>query len=150
MSERKIQNPILPGFYPDPSICRVGDDFYMICSSFELSPGIPVFHSKDLANWEQIGYAMDKSNGFYVDANTFSGGVMAPTIRYHDGTFYIINANFADNGNFIVTAKDPAGPWSAPHYLTDVPGIDASIFFDEDGACYIMGTGNVVRRADGT
>lgn len=150
MSVRTIKNPILPGFYPDPSICRVGDDFYMVCSSFELCPGIPVFHSKDLANWEQIGYAMDKSNGFYVDANTFSGGVMAPTIRYYDGTFYIINANFADNGNYIVTASNPAGPWSTPYYLTDVPGIDASIFFDDDGTCYVIGTGNVVKRADGT
>lgn len=150
MCERKIKNPILPGFYPDPSICRVGDDFYLVCSSFELCPGIPVFHSKDLANWEQIGYAVDKDNGFYVDVNTFSGGVMAPTIRYNDGTFYVINANFADRGNFIVTAKDPAGPWSKPSYLPDVPGIDASLFFDDDGTCYIMGTGNVVERADGT
>ncbi len=146
----KIKNPILPGFYPDPSICRVGDDFYMICSSFELCPGIPVFHSKDLANWEQIGYAMDKDNGFYVDVHYLASGVMAPTIRYNNGTFYIINANFADRGNYIVTATNPAGPWSNPYYLTDVPGIDASIFFDDDGTCYIMGTGNVVKRADGT
>lgn len=149
MSERKIKNPIIPGFYPDPSICRVGDDFYMVCSSFEMYPGIPVFHSKDLANWEQLGYAMENENGFHVEANIFAGGVMAPTIRYHEGLFYIINCNFCDDGNFIVTAENPAGPWSEPHWLTDVPGIDASIFFDEDGKAYIMGTGNVVARADG-
>lgn len=150
MSERKIRNPIIPGFYPDPSICRVGEDFYMVCSSFEMYPGIPVFHSKDLANWEQLGYAMHKENGFHVEANIFAGGVMAPTIRYHEGLFYIINCNFCDNGNFIVTAENPAGPWSEPHWLSDVPGIDASIFFDEDGKTYIIGTGNVVERADGT
>lgn len=150
MNEKVIKNPILSGVYPDPSICRVGDDFYMVCSSFELYPGLPVFHSKDLAHWQQICYAMTMENGFHVEANILSGGVMAPTIRYHDGTFYIINCNFNDQGNYIITANDPAGPWSAPHWLDDVPGIDASIFFDEDGTCYVMGTGNVVRRADGT
>lgn len=150
MGERKIKNPIVPGFYPDPSICRVGEDFYMVCSSFELYPGIPVFHSRDLANWEQLGYAMYKENGFHVKANIFAGGVMAPTIRYHEGLFYIINCNFSDAGNFIVTAEDPAGPWSKPHWLTDVPGIDASIFFDEDGKAYVIGTGDVVERADGS
>ena len=129
MSKHTIKNPILPGFYPDPSICRVGDDFYMICSSFEMYPGIPVFHSKDLANWEQLGYAMTKENGFHVEANVVAGGVMAPTIRYFDGIYYIINANFGDKGNFIVTATDPAGPWSEPYWLDDVPGIDASLFF---------------------
>ncbi len=149
MQEHKIQNPIIPGFYPDPSICRVGEDYYICCSSFEAYPGLPIFHSKDLANWEQIGYAMTKENGFHVDVNSWAGGVMAPTIRYHKGTYYIINCNFADDGNFIITAKDPAGPWSEPHWLKDVPGIDASFFFDEDDKCYIIGTGDVVKRADG-
>lgn len=146
MNERKIKNPILPGFYPDPSICRVGNDFYMVCSSFELYPGIPIFHSKDLAHWEQIGHVMDKQNGFHVKANTFTGGVMAPTIRYHDGIFYVINTNYSDKGNYIVTAENPAGPWSKSHWLPDVPGIDASLFIEEDGHAYILGTGNVVRR----
>ncbi len=138
-----IKNPIIPGFYPDPSICRVGDDYYLVCSSFELRPGIPLFHSKDLANWAQLCYVLTPQNGFYVEKNTGNGGVMAPTIRYCNGTFYIINCNFSDRGNFIVTAKDPAGPWSAPHFLDDVPGIDASLFFDTDGTCYIMGTANI-------
>ena len=140
---RKLSNPIIPGFYPDPSICRVGDDYYLACSSFELCPAIPVFHSKDLAHWEQISYAVTPENGFHVEKNTGNGGVMAPTIRYHSGLFYIINTNFCDKGNYIITAENPAGPWSEPHWLTDVPGIDASIFFDDDGQAYIMGTGNV-------
>lgn len=141
--EHKIQNPIISGFYPDPSICRVGDDYYIVCSSFELCPGLPIFHSRDLANWEQISYAITEENGLHVEKNGNTGGLMAPTLRYHDGTYYIINTNFCDKGNYIITAKDPVGPWSEPHFLDDVPGIDASIFFDDDGQCYIMGTGNV-------
>ncbi|SCP97398.1 alpha-N-arabinofuranosidase [Anaerobium acetethylicum] len=141
MKMNKIKNPILPGFYPDPSICRVGEDYYMVCSSFELYPGIPVFHSKDLANWEQISYAMNKENGFHVNANVISGGVMAPTIRYHEGLFYIINANFGDKGNFIVTAEDPAGKWSDPCWIPEITDLDASLFFDDDGKVYIVSPG---------
>lgn len=138
----RIQNPIIPGFYPDPSICRVGDDFYLACSSFELCPGIPVFHSKDLAHWEQICNALTPENGFHVTGNMGSGGIMAPTIRYSNGTFYIVCANFADKGNFFVTAKDPAGPWSAPQWITDIPDIDCSLFFDMNGESYLVSPGN--------
>ena len=138
--EHVLKNPIIPGFYPDPSICRVGEDFYLVCSSFELCPGIPLFHSRDLQHWEQLCYVMTPENGFHVEKNCGNGGVMAPTIRYRNGTFYLINCNFSDRGNFIVSAQNPAGPWSEPHWLDDVPGIDASIFFDNDGKCYIMGT----------
>ena len=129
--KKKLINPIIPGFYPDPSICRVGGDYYLACSSFELCPGVPIFHSRDLAHWEQICYAMTPENGFHMERDSGVGGVMAPTLRYHDGLFYIINANFSDKGNYIVTAEDPAGPWSEPHWLDDVPGIDASLFFDD-------------------
>lgn len=139
----KIKNPIIPGYYPDPSICRVGEDYYLACSSFELYPGIPLFHSKDLMHWEQICNVMTMDNGFHVERSYGGNGVMAPTIRYNKGIFYIINANFSDKGNYIVTATDPRGPWSEPHYMTDVPGIDASLFFDNDGTCYVIGTGNV-------
>lgn len=139
----QLKNPILPGYYPDPSIIRVDDDFYLTCSSFEMFPGIPVFHSKDLAHWEQIGNALTPENGFHMERNCGVGGLMAPTIRYNNGTYYIINANFSDKGNYICTAKNPAGPWSNPHWLTDVPGIDASLFFDNDGSCYVLGTGDV-------
>lgn len=137
----KIVNPIIPGYYPDPSIIRVGEDYYLACSSFELYPGIPLFHSKDLMHWEQICNVMTMENDFHMEHSYGANGVMAPTIRYNNGTYYVINANFMDTGNFIVTATNPAGPWSKPHYLTDVPGIDASIFFDDDGKCYIMSTG---------
>ncbi len=139
----KLKNPIIPGYYPDPSICRVGEDFYLACSSFELYPGIPLFHSRDLVHWEQICNIMTADNDFHVEKNYGANGVMAPTIRFCNGVFYVINANFSDRGNYIVTATDPAGPWSAPHYLDDVPGIDASLFFDEDGECYVIGTGDV-------
>ncbi|MCI2049603.1 MAG: glycoside hydrolase family 43 protein [Lachnospiraceae bacterium] len=143
MSAFTIRNPVIPGFYPDPTICRVGQDFYLACSSFELCPGIPVFHSRDLAHWEQISNALTAENGFQVEKNSMVGGVMAPTLRYRNGVFYLIVANFSDRGNCIVTAADPAGPWSAPHWLDDVPGIDASLFFDRDGSACIMGTGDV-------
>lgn len=139
----KITNPIIPGYYPDPSICRVGDDYYIACSSFELCPGLPVFHSRDLVHWEQICNAITPENGLHLEKNSGVGGLMAPTLRYHQGTFYIMNTNFNDRGNYIITATDPAGPWSMPHWLDDIPGIDASLFFDDDGQCYVMGTGNV-------
>lgn len=134
-----IKNPIIPGFYPDPSICRVENDYYLACSSFELYPGIPLFHSRDLIHWEQICNVMSKKNGFHVEKSYGGGGVMAPTIRYSNGTYYIINCNYSHYGNFIVTAKNPRGPWSDPHWLEDVPGIDASLFFDDDGSCYVVG-----------
>lgn len=145
---RTVKNPIIPGFYPDPSICKADDGYYLACSSFEMYPGIPIFFSKNLVDWEQIGYAMTKENGFHVRANTMTGGVMAPTIRYHNGTFYIINANFQDKGNFIVKTNDPRQGWSDPIWLDDIPGIDASLFFDEDDQAYIVGTGNVVPNGD--
>lgn len=145
----KITNPILSGFYPDPSICRVNDDYYMITSSFELYPGIPIFHSRDLANWEQIGFALTKENEFHVTANAFAGGVMAPTIRYNNGIFYIIVANFGHKGNFIITAKDPKGPWSKPYWLEENKDIDTSIFFDHDGKVYLVYPSNVKQEVQG-
>lgn len=136
---KTIKNPIIPGFYPDPSICRVGNDYYLICSSFELFPGIPLFHSTDLVNWQQITNVMSAQNDFTVRANTMNGGVFAPTIRYYNGTFYIID--FCDGKNFIVSASNPEGPWSKPHFLNDVTGFDASLFIDDDGSAYIVGNG---------
>lgn len=135
-----VKNPIISGFYPDPSICRVDEDYYLVCSSFELYPGIPIFHSKDLANWELIGHALTVDNDFYVRANSYTGGVMAPTIRYHNGLFYIIVMNYSIEQNIMLTAEHPSGPWSTPHLLPDVPGIDASLFFDDDDKAYIIGT----------
>ncbi len=136
----QLNNPILSGFYPDPSICRVGKDFYMITSSFAVYPGIPIFHSTDLANWRQIGHVLDRPSQLHLTPDSLFGGIMAPTIRYHEGTFYCICTNFCDRGNFIVTATDPVGPWSEPHWIPDAQGIDPSLFFDDDGRCYFTGT----------
>lgn len=141
MSNQKIlKNPIIPGFYPDPSICRVGKDFYLITSSFSLFPGVPIFHSTDLAHWEQIGNILDRKSQLHLTSDILAGGIMAPTLRYHNGTFYMITSNFSSKGNFIVTATDPAGPWSEPHWMPDATGIDPSLFFDDDGKCYFCGT----------
>ena len=133
-------NPILKGFYPDPSICRVGEDFYIVNSSFVYHPGVPIFHSKDLAHWEQIGNVLDREEQNPVKGE-ISRGVFAPTIRYNNGTYYMITTNIDNGGNFIVTANDPKGPWSNPYYLGEAaPGIDPSLFFDDDGKCYYVGT----------
>ena len=135
------KNPVLPGFYPDPSICRVGEDYYIVNSSFVYGPGVPVFHSRDLAHWEQIGNILESPKQLPVEGSEISEGIYAPTIRYHDGLFYMITTNVSYGGNFIVTAKDPAEPWSDPYYLGDAaPGIDPSLFFDDDGKCYYCGT----------
>lgn len=133
-------NPILPGFYPDPSICAVGDDFYLVNSTFAYFPGIPIMHSKDLAHWEQIGNACDRESQLPLGDTGHSRGLFAPTIRYHEGTFYIICTNVSYGVNFIITAQNPAGPWSEPHYIEGADGIDPSLFFDEDGTCYYIGT----------
>lgn len=132
-------NPILPGFYPDPSICRVDDDYYLVTSSFAYFPGVPIFHSKDLIHWNQIGNILNREEQIPLANAETSEGIFAPTLRYHDGVFYMITTNVSNLGNFIVTATDPAGPWSDPYPL-DAKGIDPSLFFDDDGKCYYCGT----------
>lgn len=134
-------NPILPGFCPDPSICRVGKDYYLVTSSFAYFPGVPIFHSRDLAHWEQIGNVLDRESQLPLKGCRHSEGIFAPTIRYYNGTFYMITTNISAGGNFIVKAENPAGPWSEPFYLGEAAqGIDPSLFFDEDGTCYYVGT----------
>lgn len=137
-----IQNPILSGFYPDPSICRVEDDFYMVTSSFSYFPGVPVFHSRDLKHWEQLGHVIDRPEQTRLESRAISGGIYAPTLRYHDGLFYMVTTNVSGVGDFICTAKDPAGPWSDIHVIHGAPGIDPSLFWDEDGTCIMCGTGD--------
>ena len=132
---RTFRNPILSGFHPDPSICRVGADYYMVNSSFEFFPGVPIFHSKDLVHWQQIGYCLTRKSQLPLDHMRASGGIYAPTLRYHDGVFYMVTTLVDGGGNFYVTAKDPAGPWSEPVWL-DHSGIDPSLFFDDDGTVY--------------
>lgn len=133
-------NPILPGFYPDPSICRVDEDYYLVNSTFAYFPGVPIFHSRDLIHWEQIGNILDRPSQLPLEGSGVSEGIFAPTLRYHNGTFYMITTNVSGpTGNFIVTATDPAGPWSDPYPL-ESEGIDPSLFFDDDGKCYYCGT----------
>lgn len=133
-------NPILAGFYPDPSICAVNDDYYIVNSTFSYFPGLPVMHSKDLAHWEQVGNVLDRESQLPLENAGHSQGLFAPTIRYYDGLFYVICTNISHGGNFVVTAKEPEGPWSEPHYIEGADGIDPSLFFDEDGKCYYIGT----------
>ena len=147
--EKTFHNPILSGFYPDPSICRVGEDYYMVTSSFVYYPGLPVFHSKDLVHWEQIGHCIHRTDQLdYKNCET-SLGLWAPTIRYHEGIFYVINT-FVSEGreakreNYIVTAQNPAGPWSNPIFIEGADGIDPSLFFDDDGKVWY--TGNFISR----
>jgi alpha-N-arabinofuranosidase len=132
---RTFRNPILAGFYPDPSICRVGDDYYLVHSSFEYFPGVPIFHSRDLVHWHQIGHVLSQESQLPLEKMQASGGIFAPTLRYHDGTFYLVTTNVWGGGNFYVTATDPAGPWSDPVWL-DQEGIDPSLLFDDDGTVY--------------
>lgn len=141
---RTFRNPILRGTYPDPSICRVGEDYYMVTSSFAYYPGLPVFHSRDLVHWEQIGHGIHRPDQLdYKNGESFLGP-WAPTIRYHKGTFYIINTCVTEKRegncwNYLITAKDPAGPWSDPIHIEEADGIDPSLFFDEDGKIWYIG-----------
>ena len=138
LKESEYRNPILAGFYPDPSVCRVGDTYYLVNSSFSYFPGIPIFESKDLVNWRQIGHVLDRPSQLETGGLGTSRGVFAPAINYHDGIFYVVCTLVDAGGNFIVTASDPAGPWSDPIWLPEVGGIDPSLFFDEDGRCFLV------------
>lgn len=132
-----LTNPILPGFYPDPAICKVGKDYYMVTSTFVYFPGIPVLHSRDLKNWKQIGSAIDRPSQMDFMGEQVSRGLFAPAINYHNGVFYITCTDIDNGGNFILTAKNPAGPWSNPVYVKEARGIDPSLFFDGDRAFMI-------------
>jgi xylan 1,4-beta-xylosidase len=137
--QKTFRNPILSGCYPDPSICRVGEDYYLVTSTFEYFPGLPIFHSRDLTHWTQIGHVLDRASQLDLDEIRPSGGLYAPTIRYHKGTFYVVNTlvdGKRRSGNFLVTATQPQGPWSEPHWLEDSDGFDPSLFFDDDGSVW--------------
>jgi alpha-N-arabinofuranosidase len=138
--ERQYLNPILSGFYPDPSICRKGDEFYLVNSSFSFYPGIPIFASKDLANWEQIGHVLDRPSQLKLDSIRISGGIYAPAIAYNkqNDTFYLITTCVDGIGNFVVKTHNPRAGWSEPIHLPEVRGIDPSLFFDDDGKAYVI------------
>ncbi len=136
--EGSYRNPVLAGFHPDPSITRAGDRYYLVNSSFAFFPGIPVFESADLVHWQQIGNVIDRPSQLDFDGLGMSRGVFAPAIEYHGGMFYVVNTAVDSGGNFIATAKDPAGPWSDLHWLPTIGGIDPSLFFDDDGRMYLL------------
>lgn len=136
-SRNSFSNPVITGSYPDPSLVRVGDDYYMVHSTFEYFPGVPIHHSRDLVHWRKIGYVLDRPEQLNLQNMRSSGGIFAPSLHYHNGTFYMISTNVWGRGNFFVTASDPAGPWSDPVWINS-PGIDPSLFFDDDGTVYYM------------
>jgi alpha-N-arabinofuranosidase len=139
----EYSNPVLQGFYPDPSIVRVGRDYYLVNSTFGWFPGIPVFHSRDLVSWTQIGNAIDRPDQLnFGKLNLSNQGVYAPAISWHDSRFYIVNTCVGCRDNFVITAKNAAGPWSNPVFLPALNGgIDPSLFFDEDGSAWIVNNG---------
>ena len=138
-SKNAYTNPVIKGFYPDPSIVRVGADYYLVNSSFGYFPGVPIFHSTDLVNWVQIGNVLERPSQLHIPSGMgVSRGIFAPTLRHHNGIFYMITTMVDGGGNFIVTAKNPAGPWSDLVWLPEVGGIDPDLFFDDNGKAYIL------------
>lgn len=143
----KYQNPIIPGFYPDPSICRAEGKYYMVCSSFQYFPGVPLFESDDLINWNQIGHVLTRESQLPLEGAGNSGGIYAPTIRYHEGRFYMVTTNVSGMGNFYVWTEDIHGEWSEPVRVQQ-GGIDPSLYF-EDGRTYFMSNGDDDRGISG-
>lgn len=136
----EFYSPILQGCYPDPSITRKGEDYYLVNSSFSMFPGVPIFTSKDLVNWKQVGHVLDRPSQLKVEKSGVSHGIYAPDIKYnkHNDTFYMITTQFAGGiGNMVVKTKDPAKGWSEVQKL-NFEGIDPAIFFDDDGKAYIV------------
>lgn len=134
------RNPVIPGFHPDPSICRVGEDYYLVTSSFEYFPGVPIFHSRDLVHWRQIGHCLTRRSQLNLDGEPSSGGIYAPTIRYAGRRFFMITTHVGRGGNFYVSAEDPAGDWTDPIFVAQ-DGIDPSLLFDGDGRVYLASNG---------
>ncbi|WP_390476773.1 family 43 glycosylhydrolase [Altererythrobacter sp. MTPC7] len=135
-SPKMFRNPVIPGFHPDPSIVRVGDDFYAVTSTFSWFPGLPILHSTDLVNWRLIGNAIDRPGQVDFSGLGVNRGLFAPAITHHDGRFWIVNTCIECGDNFVITADDPAGPWSDPTWL-NFGGIDPSLYFAEDGTAWI-------------
>ena len=136
-----VYNPILPGWYSDPSFCTNGEgDYFLVTSTFSYFPGVPLFHSRDLVNWKQVGHVLDRPSQLTgLGRQHTSGGIYAPDIKYNpkNRTYYMITTNVGA-GSFLVKTQDPFGPWSEPILLPQVQGIDPSLFFDDDGRAYIV------------
>lgn len=132
------ERPVIAGFHPDPSICRVGPDYYLVNSSFEYSPGVPLWHSTDLVNWTQIGNILNRPEQFPAGEAGASGGIYAPTIRHHAGRFWMITTNVSgEPGQLVVSATNPDGPWSAATVLEGLDGIDPDLAWGDDGSAYM-------------
>ncbi|MGN0700634.1 MAG: glycoside hydrolase family 43 protein [Oscillospiraceae bacterium] len=132
-------NPIIKGFYPDPSVCEANGKYYLVCSSFQYFPGVPLFESDDLVNWRQIGHVLTRHSQVMLDKINSSGGVFAPTIRYNNGRFYMVTTNDTTHRNFYVYTDDIYGEWSEPVYV-ERDGIDPSLYF-EDGRTFFISNG---------
>ena len=133
-----FRNPVLPGFHADPSVCRAGNDFYLVNSTFQYYPGVPVFHSKDLIHWEQVGACLTRESQVRIEGMDEQTGIYAPTIRYHEGRFYMVTTVFPSRKHFYVYTDDPRGEWSDPIYIDFCVGsCDPTLFFD-NGKCYFL------------
>lgn len=135
----QYQNPVIQGFYPDPSVCRANGTYYLVSSSFQYFPGVPLFESADLVNWTQIGYVLTRESQLDLSGAASSGGIFAPTIRCHDGRFYMVTTNISTKKNFYVYTDDIHGPWSDPVEV-EQGGIDPSLLFD-NGKVYFLSNG---------
>ncbi len=135
----KYQNPIVRGFYPDPSVCAANGKYYLVCSSFQYFPGVPLFESDDLVNWTQIGHVLTRKSQVMLDKIASSGGVFAPTIRFNNGRFYMVTTNDSTHKNFYVYTDNIYGEWSEPIEV-DQDGIDPSLYFEDD-CVYFMSNG---------
>lgn len=136
----RYQNPVVKGFYPDPSVCAANGKFYLVCSSFQFFPGVPLFESTDLVNWTQIGHVLTRKSQVMLENINSSGGVFAPTIRFYKGRFYMVTNNNTTQENFYVYTDDIYGEWSDP-IVVDQGGIDPSLYFEEN-RCYFISNGN--------
>ncbi|MDO5521105.1 MAG: glycoside hydrolase family 43 protein [bacterium] len=132
----KYSNPVVRGMYPDPSVCRAGDKYYMVCSSFALFPGVPIFESENMVNWKLIGHCLTRESQLKVRGVSCSGGIFAPTIRYHNGRFYMVTTNDSLHENFYVYSDDIYGEWSDP-IIVEQDGIDPSLFFEGEKSYFI-------------
>jgi beta-xylosidase len=139
----RLPNPLIPGFNPDPSIVKVGEDYYLSTSTFEYLPGLPIYHSRDLINWSVIGHVITREGQLQMFGVPTGGGAWAPTIRHHDGIFYVVVTDAMGRGTMIFTAENPAGPWS-DGLVTDIDGIDPDLAWTADGTCYMTFSGLIL------
>ncbi|XVS61529.1 family 43 glycosylhydrolase [Actinosynnema sp. CA-299493] len=145
---RTARNPVIGGSHPDPSVCRVGEDYYLVCSSFEYFPGVPIFHSRDLVSWRQVGNVLKRPDQLRPAAGTpTSRGIHQPTIRHHGGRFWVAATDLSAGGTFVVTTDRLAGRWSEPVWI-DLPGVVPDLAWDENGDCWCVTTDGRTARID--